>query len=68
MEAAQSRAQAQMPTQQVGPERSGSCASVVMIINDTAYVINVGDSRCIMSLDAGANIAVCSRDHKPDDE
>lgn len=39
-----------------------------MIINDTAYVVNVGDSRCIMSLDAGANIAVLSRDHKPDDE
>ena len=57
-----------MPGQQVGPERSGSCACVVMIINDTAYVVNVGDSRCIMSLDAGANIAVLSRDHKPDDE
>lgn len=39
-----------------------------MIINDVAYVINVGDSRCIMSLDAGANIGVLSRDHKPDDD
>jgi protein phosphatase 2C family protein 2/3 len=68
VEVAQSRAQHAMPGQQVGPERSGSCAAVVMIINDTAYVINVGDSRCIMSLDAGANIAVLSRDHKPDDD
>jgi protein phosphatase 2C family protein 2/3 len=57
-----------MPGQQVGPERSGSCATVVMIINDTAYIINVGDSRCLMSLDAGSQIAVVSRDHKPDDE
>lgn len=39
-----------------------------MIIDDQAYVINVGDSRCIMSLDAGANIGVLSRDHKPDDD
>ena len=39
-----------------------------MIIDDQAYVINVGDSRCIMSLDAGANIGVLSRDHKPDYE
>ena len=57
-----------MPGQQVGPERSGSCATVVMIINDTAFIINVGDSRCLMSLDAGSHIAVVSRDHKPDDE
>ena len=39
-----------------------------MIIDDMAYVVNVGDSRCLMSLDAGSQIAVLSRDHKPDDE
>ncbi len=54
--------------QNVGPERSGSCANVVMIIDDMIYVINVGDSRAIMSIDAGAQIGVLSRDHKPDDE
>lgn len=42
-----------MPGQQVSPERSGSCASVVMIINDIVYVVNVGDSRVIMSIDSG---------------
>ena len=57
-----------MPGQQVGPERSGSCATVVMIIDDMAYVINVGDSRCLMSLDSGTQIAVLTRDHKPDDD
>jgi len=57
-----------MPGQQVGPERSGSCATIVMIINDIAYVINVGDSRCIMSIDGGSSVAVLSRDHKPDCE
>ena len=52
----------------MGPERSGSCATVVMIIDDMAYVINVGDSRCVMSINAGTQIAVLTRDHKPDDE
>lgn len=52
----------------MGPERSGSCAICVIIINDTAYVVNVGDSRCLMSMNAGAQTAVLSRDHKPDDE
>jgi len=39
-----------------------------MIIEDTVYVANVGDCRAIMSIDAGSQIAVLSRDHKPDDE
>lgn len=39
-----------------------------MIIDDMIYIINVGDSRAIMSIDAGAQIGVLSRDHKPDDE
>lgn len=52
----------------MGPERSGSCATVVMIIDDMVYVINVGDSRAMMSIDAGSKIGVLTRDHKPDDE
>jgi protein phosphatase 2C family protein 2/3 len=57
-----------MNGQNVGPERSGSCANVVMIIDDMIYVINVGDSRALMSIDSGNQIGVLSRDHKPDDE
>jgi protein phosphatase PTC2/3 len=52
----------------VGPERSGSCAMCVIIINDMAYVVNVGDSRCLMSINSGSQTAVLSRDHKPDCE
>lgn len=52
----------------VGPERSGTCATVVLIVNDMIYVSNVGDSRAIMSIDCGSQIAMLSRDHKPDDE
>jgi protein phosphatase 2C family protein 2/3 len=51
-----------------GPERSGSCANVVLIVNETIYVANVGDSRAILSMDCGSQIAMISRDHKPDDE
>ena len=34
-------------------QRSGSCAIVVLVVGDIAYVANVGDSRAIMSIDAG---------------
>ena len=68
VEQAQARAQHLMTGQTVGPERSGSCATVVMIIDEMIFVINVGDSRAIMSIDAGSQIGVLSRDHKPDDE
>ena len=36
------------------------------MVNDIAYIANVGDSRCIMSIDAGLKTAVVTRDHKPD--
>ena len=57
-----------MPGQLVGPEKSGSCANVFMKIDDMAYIINVGDSRCLISIDAGTQIEVLSRDHRPNDK
>lgn len=32
-------------------QRSGSCAIVVLIVGEVAYVANVGDSRAFMSID-----------------
>jgi len=49
-------------------DRSGSCAIVVLIIEEMCYVANVGDSRAVMSGDGGKRTYSLSRDHKPSDE
>ena len=47
-------------------QRSGSCAIVVLIVGEVAYVANVGDSRAFMSVDQGKKIVPLSVDHKPE--
>ncbi len=49
-------------------DRSGSCAIVIIIIDDICYVANVGDSRALMSAGQGERVIVLSNDHKPTDE
>lgn len=48
-------------------DKSGSCAIVVLVVDDSAYIANVGDSRAIMSKCQGKEVTALSRDHKPDD-
>jgi protein phosphatase PTC2/3 len=36
--------------EQIIRDRSGSCACLVMIMGDTLYIANVGDSRAILSM------------------
>lgn len=49
-------------------DNSGSCAIVVLIVDRTAYIANVGDSRIIMSAKGGRDICCLTTDHKPNDE
>ena len=46
---------------------SGSCAIIILIINDICYTINLGDSRALYSYDKGTKFYQLSRDHKPND-
>lgn len=49
-------------------QRSGSCAIIVLIVGETCFVGNIGDSRAIMSIDGGKKIKLLSKDHKPEDD
>ena len=49
-------------------DKSGSCALIMLIINNFLFAINLGDSRAIYSYDTGKYIYQITRDHKPNDE
>lgn len=49
-------------------DKSGSCAIIVLIVEQTCYVANVGDSRAIMSAEHGQKLFVLSRDHRPNED
>lgn len=46
-------------------DRSGSCATVILIVGDHCYSANVGDSRSILSINGGQIVMPLSIDHKP---
>lgn len=48
-------------------DRSGSCAVVALLIEKRVYIINVGDSRAMLSSDGGNFSVNLSVDHKPND-
>ena len=49
-------------------DKSGSCATIALIINNILYSINLGDSRALYSRDGGKEFYQITRDHKPNDE
>ena len=49
-------------------ERSGSCALCVFVVDQKAYIANVGDSRAVLSTHSGAASKDLSHDHKPGDK
>ena len=48
-------------------DSSGSCALVLLILNDICYIANLGDSRALYSCNDGKKFLQISRDHKPND-
>jgi serine/threonine protein phosphatase PrpC len=49
-------------------DRSGSCALVLIIVDEMCYVANLGDSRALVSEQYGNRIYPLTKDHKPDEE
>ena len=48
-------------------ETSGTCALILIIIENICYVANLGDSRALLSEDSGDKIYQLTVDHKPED-
>ena len=46
-------------------DRSGSCAVIILIIDKKIYIANVGDSRCLVSMENGKKFIEVTKDHKP---
>ena len=46
-------------------DRSGSCAVIILIIDKKVYIANVGDSRCLLSMENGKKFIEVTKDHKP---
>ena len=46
-------------------DRSGSCAIIILIVDTKIFIANVGDSRCLVSMDNGKKYIEVTKDHKP---
>ena len=47
---------------------SGSCAIIVLVVDNDIFVANIGDSRAILSANHGQELFSLSRDHRPNDD
>ena len=56
------------PKNKVILDKSGSCALIMLIIDNILYAINLGDSRALYSYNTGKCLLQITRDHKPNDE
>ena len=46
-------------------DKSGSCAIIIIIVDSNIYIANVGDSRCLLSMNNGNQYIEVTKDHKP---
>lgn len=56
-----------MALKQTNIDRSGSCALILLFVDEMLYVANVGDCRAVLSESNGKTISALTRDHKPED-
>ena len=48
-------------------DKSGSCSLSVLFIDNSCFIINLGDSRGLYSFNSGKELFQITRDHKPND-
>ena len=46
-------------------DKSGSCAVIILIVDKKIFVANLGDSRCLLSMENGKKLIEVTKDHKP---
>ena len=46
-------------------DKSGSCALILLTVDNLVYIANTGDSRCLISCKKGKILKDVTRDHKP---
>ena len=46
-------------------DASGSCACVLLMVEEILYFANLGDSRALMSMNEGRVVKAMTMDHKP---
>ena len=47
---------------------SGSCAIIILLIDEYLYLANVGDSRCLISKNSGKDFEILNNIHRPTEE
>ena len=46
-------------------DKSGSCAVILVLVDNKIYIANAGDSRCLLSLNGCKKFIEVTKDHKP---
>ena len=49
-------------------DKSGSCAIVMLVIDDNVWIAKTGDSRAVLSSYQGQKFTSISNDHKPSED
>ena len=53
------------PNKEEIKDKSGSCALILLLVENNIYIVNVGDSRCLVSKHNGNEYKEVTKDHRP---